>query len=430
MDSRREFQMGVWCNEQHGNVRSCRSGFDSRPAHQLSMQPHNGRDDSIVDFWVARQLIRIGPAGSFERLSDCKSYLLTSRYVFGFSISDAMLYAGWIEMNPLIFLLCAVFASAGLSAQQATWQPSPGHTQVPIWPGAVPDPQPVAGPEVATTRTKDHLVAGMPWTYISNVSIPTITVYSPIGNNTGAAVVVFPGGGYRILAIDLEGTEVCEWLTPKGIMCVLLKYRVTDVGPYPKSGPYPESPMALEDAQRTVGLVRFHAAEWHIDPHKIGVLGFSSGGHLVAAMSTHFAKRLYPAVDAADKESNRPDFAVAIYPGHLSLSAAEWDAQQGTKKFAIHYPATADKDLGLNPDIPVTHQTPLTLLLQAEDDHVDNVNDSLAYYIALKNAGVPVEMHLYAQGGHAFGLRRTKLPITGWPQLVETWLGMIGMISE
>ena len=256
-----------------------------------------------------------------------------------------------------------------------------------------------------------------------------MTVYSPNGKNTGAAVVVFPGGGYQGLAIDLEGTEVCDWLMPRGITCVLLKYRVTDVGPYPKSGPYP-SPMALEDAQRTVGLVRFHAAEWHIDPHKIGVLGFSSGGHLSAAISTHFEKRLYPAGDDADKESCRPDFAVAIYPGHLSLSAAEWDAKQGTKKFVLHYPATTDKHLGLNPDLHVTSQTPPTFLLQAEDDHVDNADDSLAYYIALKKAGVPVEMHLYAQGGHAFGLRRTKFPITGWPQLVETWLGTIGMISQ
>jgi len=263
-----------------------------------------------------------------------------------------------------------------------------------------------------------------------------MTVYSPEGKNTGAAVVVFPGGGYEDLAIDLEGTEVCDWLTPKGITCVLLKYRVPGEGlypksaPYPKSGPYPESPMALEDAQRTMGLVRFHAAEWHIDPHKIGVLGFSAGGHLSAAMSTYFDKRLYPAVDAADKESCRPDFAVVIYPGHLSIAAAEWDAKQGAKKFVIHYPATADKDLGLNPDLHVTSQTPPTFLLQAEDDHVDNVDDSLAYYIALKKAGVPVEMHLYAQGGHAFGLRRTKFPITGWPQLVETWLGTIGIISE
>lgn len=331
-------------------------------------------------------------------------------------------------MKPLLILLYAVFASSGLSAQQTTWQPSPGHKQAPIWPGTAPDPQPVAGEEVAKVTGKEFLVAGRPATGVSNVSRPTMTVYSPTGKNTGAAVVVFPGGGYQGLAIDLEGTEVCDWLTPKGITCVLLKYRVTDVGPYPKSGPYPESPMALEDAQRTVGLVRLHAAEWHIDPHKIGVLGFSAGGHLSAAISTHFEKRLYPAIDAADKESCRPDFAVAIYPGHLSISAAEWDAKQGAKKFVLHYPATTDRNLGLNPDVPVTRQTPPTFLLQAEDDHVDNVNDSLAYYIALKKAGVPVEMHLYAQGGHAFGLRRTKFPITGWPLLVETWLAAIGMI--
>jgi acetyl esterase/lipase len=265
---------------------------------------------------------------------------------------------------------------------------------------------------------------------VNNVTRPTMTIYSPRGSNTGAAVVVFPGGGYRGLAIDLEGTEVCDWLTPKGITCVLLKYRVTDVGPYPKSGPYPESPMALEDAQRTLGLIRLHAAEWHIDPHKIGVLGFSAGGHLVAAMSNHFQHRLYPPVDAADNESCRPDFAVAIYPGHLSLAAAEWDAQQGSKKFVVPHSPTADKDVSLNPDLHVTSQTPPTFLLQAEDDHVDSVNDSLAYYIALKNAGVPVEMHLFAQGNHAFGLRRTRLPITGWPQLVDTWLATIGMTAQ
>jgi acetyl esterase/lipase len=158
-----------------------------------------------------------------------------------------------------------------------------------------------------------------------------------------------------------------------------------------------------------VGLARFHAAEWHIDPHKIGVLGFSAGGHLVAAMSTNFKRRLYPAVDAADKESCRPDFAVALYPGHLWID---------------------DQKFQLNPNVPVTRQTPPTFLLQAEDDPVDNINHSLVYYIALKKAGVPVEMHLYAHGGHAFGLRRTKLPVTGWPQLVETWLGTIGMIPE
>jgi acetyl esterase/lipase len=328
-----------------------------------------------------------------------------------------------------LIALLVPFASGSLSAQKPVWQPSPGHTQIPIWPGAAPDPQPVAGPESVEIDPK-FLIAGKPVVGVSNVTQPTLTVYSPEGKNTGAAVVVLPGGGYQGLAMDLEGTEVCDWLTPRGITCVLLKYRVTHVGPCPKSGPYPESPMALEDAQRTMGLVRFHAAEWHIDPHKIGVLGFSAGGHLVAAISTHFDRRLYPAVDDADKESCRPDFAVAIYPGHLSLSAAEWDAKQGTKKFVVPHPANADKDLWLNPEVPVTRQTPPTFLLQNEDDHVDSVYDSLAYYIALLKAGVPVEMHLFAQGGHGFGLRRTNLPVTAWPELVEPWLGTIGMTSE
>jgi acetyl esterase/lipase len=339
-------------------------------------------------------------------------------------------YAVGIVMKSLILALCVVLACDGLSAQTTAWQPSPGHAQIPIWPSGVPDARPFTAPEDVTTTGKESLVAGKPWVAVSNVSVPTVTVYSPTGKNTGVAVVVFPGGGYQILAIDLEGTEVCDWLTSKGITCVLLKYRVPGDELYPKSGPYPESPMALEDAQRTLGLVRFHAAEWHINPHKIGVLGFSAGGHLAAAVSTHFEKRLYSAVDGGDKESCRPDFAVAIYPGHLSIAAAEWDAERGARKFVLHYPATADKDLGLNPDIAVTSQTPPTFLLQAEDDHVDGVEQSLAYYTALKKAGVPVEMHLYAQGGHAFGLRRTKLPITGWPQLVETWLGTIRMISK
>ncbi|MGA8433161.1 MAG: alpha/beta hydrolase [Candidatus Sulfotelmatobacter sp.] len=313
-------------------------------------------------------------------------------------------------MKPLVFALYLVFGYAGIGAQTPAWQPSPGHTQVLIWPGAVPNPQPVAGPEDETKTETKELVAGKPWIYVGKVSHPTMTVYSPKEKNTGAAIVVFPGGGYWILAIDLEGTEVCDWLTSKGITCVLLKYRVPGDGLFPRSGAYPKSPMALEDAQRTVGLVRFRAAEWHIDPHKIGVLGFSAGGHLVAAISTHFQKRLYSSVDAADNESCRPDFAVALYPGHM---------MENTKK---HFE--------LNPYIPVTPQTPPTFLLQAEDDPVDYIENSLVYYTALKRAKVPVEMHLYAHGGHGFGLRRTSLPITAWPQLVDTWLKTIGIISK
>jgi acetyl esterase/lipase len=313
----------------------------------------------------------------------------------------------------LLLSLCVLFAIPLPRAQQPAWQPSPGHTQIPIWPGAAPDARAPKGPETAETAGPKDLVAGKPWVSISNVSRPTMTVYAPTGKNTGAAVVVFPGGGYSILAIDLEGTEACDWLTSKGITCVLLKYRVPAPKSRPYWGAYPESPIALEDAQRTMGLVRFHAAEWHIDPHKIGVLGFSAGGHLVAAMSVHF-DRIYPAVDAADKASCRPDFAVAIYPGHLSFGDEKLEKPE------------------LNPDIRdhLTRQAPPTFLLQNEDDDSDNVADSLVYYIALKNAGVPVEMHLYPHGGHAFGLRPTRLPVSKWPQLVETWLGTLGMIPQ
>jgi acetyl esterase/lipase len=232
-----------------------------------------------------------------------------------------------------------------------------------------------------------------------------MTIYSPVRSNTGAAVVVFPGGGYSILAIDLEGTEACDWLTSNGITCVLLKYRV----PCVKTGPYRDCRIALQDAQRTVGLVRFHAARWHIDPHKIGVLGFSAGGHMVAAISTHFDKRLYPSVDAADSVSCRPDFAIALYPGHL---------------------AVPERNFVLNPDIHITSRTPPTLLVQAENDPVDPVENSVVYHAALRKAGIPVEMHLYVKGGHAFGLRRTSFPITEWPQLAEKWLRTIGIIPK
>ena len=301
-------------------------------------------------------------------------------------------------MKLMIFALFAVFASAGLAAQPTVWQPAIGHTQIPIWPGAAPNAQPVPGAETETDGA------------VTNVTRPTMTVYAPKGGNTGAAVVVFPGGGFQILAIDLEGTEICDWLTSKGITCVLLKYRVPSV-PYVwqcdcRPHNLTTSVPSLQDAQRTVRLVRTHAAEWHIDPHKIGVIGFSAGGYLVAEVSTNFKRRLYTPVDAVDKESSRPDFAAAIYPGHL---ATDHDA--------------------LNPNVPVSRDTPPTFLLQAEDDDVDGVQQSLVYYKALKNADVPVEMHLYAHGGHAFGLRRTKLPISEWPQLVEIWLRTIGMIS-
>ncbi len=271
---------------------------------------------------------------------------------------------------------------------------------MPLWNGTAPGAPTDLAPEVDTTTSKDNLIAGRPLVRLGNVSTPTLTVYSPTRQNTGAAVVVFPGGGYHILAIDLEGTEVCDWLNGIGVTCVLVKYRVPDTGPYPKS------PAALQDAQRAVGLVRQHAAEWKIDPKRVGVLGFSAGAHLSAALSTHYDKRLYDPADDADKLSCRPDFAVIVYPGYLALD---------------------DQAMATNPDIHPTADTPPSFIVQAEDDpvHVENATN---YFLQLKQAKVPAELHIYSEGGHGYGLRKTDLPVTSWPALVKTWFQTIKVL--
>jgi acetyl esterase/lipase len=293
------------------------------------------------------------------------------------------------------------FAAQGnLAAQGSGWPPSSDHLTLPVWPGAAPGEPANMPPEADTTTPKDHLVAGRAVIRLGNVSSPTLTLYKPAGKSTGAAVLVFPGGGYRIDSIDLEGTEVCDWLNSIGVTCVLLKYRVPD------SGPYPDSPAALQDAQRAMGLVRAHAAEWGIDPNRVGVLGFSAGGHLSAAISNHYDHRLYDPIDDADKLSCRPDFSVVIYPGYLAL---------------------ADKNYAPNPDIQPTAGTPPTFIAQAEDDPV-HVENSVVYFMQLKNAKVPAELHIYSEGGHGYGLRPRDLPIMGWPKLVDTWLHTIKVL--
>jgi len=303
----------------------------------------------------------------------------------------------WIS---IFSVLLALGSSGNIQAQ--IWQPLPGHTQIPIWPaGKMPDALPDTKPE--------SFLKGE----IFDVSKPTITIYSPKTKNTGVTIVVFPGGGFNGLAIDFEGTEICNWLVTRGTTCVLLKYRVPDSGPAWHDdchcNIHPKAPTALQDAQRTMGLLRLNASNWNINPNKIGVLGFSAGGYMVPHLSTHFKKRDYSPIDAADKESCRPDFAIALYPGHMEKKKGQFV---------------------LNPEINFTKETPPTFIIQAENDPMDNINNSLLYYIGLKNAGVPVEMHLYAEGGHAFGIRRTHFPITEWPQLVETWLKTIGMTSK
>lgn len=234
---------------------------------------------------------------------------------------------------------------------------------------------------------------------LSNVSEPSITVYQPaekVKNN--AAVVVCPGGGYNILAYDLEGEEVCKWLNNLGMTGVLLKYRV------PRREGREKHDAPLQDVQRAIGYVRAHAADYGIDPGKIGVMGFSAGAHLAATVSNNFSQRTYPAVDEADKVSCRPDFCLLVYPAYLDAD-----------------------NFKISPEVKVSAQTPPTMLIQAEDDK-PLIKSSLYYYNALMEAGVPAWMHLYSKGGHGYGLRDTGATVNEWPYRAEEWFREIELI--
>ena len=267
---------------------------------------------------------------------------------------------------------------------------------IPLWPSTPPGEKGGLPPEKDTTKPTDNLVAGKPLIRLGNVSTPTLTLYrASAARNSGATVVVFPGGGYSILALDLEGAEVCEWLNTLGINCALVKYRVPVRPGLARYTP------PLQDAQRAVGMVRARAAEWKLDPRRIGILGFSAGGHLVAMLSNTYETRTYEPVDAADQVSCRPDFAILIYPAYLTTKSE-------------HGPV-------LTADFKVTANTPPSFLIQTEDDSV-GVENTLVYYAALRAAKVPAEAHIYAAGGHGYGLRPTEKAVTGWPKLAEQWL--------
>ena len=202
--------------------------------------------------------------------------------------------------------------------------------------------------------------------------------------------------------MDLEGTEVCEWLNTLGVNCALVKYRVPVRAGLPRHTP------PLQDAQRAVGMVRARAAEWKLDPKRIGVLGFSAGGHLAAMLSNTYEARTYDPIDAADHVSCRPDFTLLIYPAYLTAKSE-------------HGPV-------ISPDLKVTANTPPTFLIQTEDDGV-GVENTLVYYATLRAAKVPAEAHLYATGGHGYGLRPTEKAVTGWPKLAEAWLRAQGVVK-
>ena len=265
-----------------------------------------------------------------------------------------------------------------------------------VWLDKAPGEKGDIGPEAyQPERPGERKVARL-----GNVSTPTITVHSPPAEkHTGAAVLICPGGGYHILAMDLEGTEVADWLNSIGVTGIVLKYRV------PQREGQPRGYAQLQDAQRAMSLVRSRAKEWKIDPQRIGILGFSAGGHLAATTCLYFKDRAYPRIDEIEEVSSRPDFGVLIYPGYLI-------AEDGT----------------LRSELEPTAETPPMFFAHAADDRVQPEN-SIALFLALNKAGVPGELHIYSAGGHGFGLRKSEFPCSTWPQRCEEWLQQRGVLK-
>lgn len=301
-----------------------------------------------------------------------------------------------------IFLLYCMLISPLTGLGQSKSAPPSSASPISLWPNGAPDEKGTIGEEKNMSKPTDNKVDGKEVIRLGNVSNPTITVYRPDkGKDTGAAMVVCPGGGYHILAMDLEGTEICQWLNSIGITAVLLKYRVPVREGQPRYAP------PLQDAQRALGIVRHNAGRWGINADRIGIMGFSAGGHLSAALSTNFDKRTYSAIDAADQVSCQPNFTMLIYPAYLTVK------EEGDR---------------IAPELPVSANTPPTLLIQTQDDGV-RVESSLFYYLALKNAGVPAEMHLYPKGGHGYGMRKMEGNISSWPKRAEEWLRVQGVLT-
>jgi acetyl esterase/lipase len=290
-------------------------------------------------------------------------------------------------------LSCLILAAAATAAD-----PMP----LPIWPGGkAPGDAAQLGEEHDTTKPSDALVAGRSVQRIGNVSVPTIAVYpasKPVGPTP--AVVICPGGGHHILAYDLEGTEVAQWLNSIGVTAIVLKYRV------PARDKERRWLAAVQDAQRAMSLVRTKSKDWNIDPKRIGILGFSAGGE-TAALTAIFEQRQYDRQDAVDDTAFRPDFAVLVYPGGL-----------------VNKDGSALRDY-----VRVTKSAPPTFLVHASDDRL-TAEHSVLFYLALKRAGIAADLHVYATGGHGFGLRRTEKPATHWPEPYEKWLRASGFLVD
>lgn len=297
--------------------------------------------------------------------------------------------------------------------QEGVWQAPPGGEQVPLWPDDAALAKPDSGDHPEATGNGSPLVGGRKWHWASYVTRPTMTIFRPAGHNTGAAMLVIPGGGFHAVATDLEGTEICDWVVQQGMTCAMLKYRTPQVWPRLNGKQQrPEVLLGLEDAQRAIGLLRQQAGTYGIDPDRIGAIGFSAGAYIVANMS-NTDERTYALADEADRQSPRPDFAIVAYTARML------DNSKGRN------------NLELQPWVEISPQAPPTMIIHAMDDSVDDIRQPMAYALALNDAGVPVDLRVYAKGGHAFGMRPTGDPITTeWPDQVEQWLHHIGVLGD
>jgi acetyl esterase/lipase len=298
-------------------------------------------------------------------------------------------------MKMLLRMIFSLFFAVVLGAADGK------RAEIELWPNEVPGPEPKLEAERDMTKESENKIAGRRLIRLGNVSKPTITVYpAPKDKANGGAVLVCPGGGYHILALDLEGTEVCERLNEMGFTAVLLKYRV------PRRPNREKHEPPLQDAQRAMSLIRQNATEWGIDPKRIGVLGFSAGGHLAAVLSTGPEDRSYPKGDAADELEFRPNFTILIYPGYLT-------GEKGASS-------------ELSPEFKITKQTPQAFIAMSADDSV-RVENALAYAAALQKEKIPFALHIYPTGGHGYGLRQTEEPVTTWPERLAEWLKARGL---
>jgi acetyl esterase/lipase len=295
------------------------------------------------------------------------------------------------------FVFC-VLGSATAIAQQPT--------EVPLWPGKPPGDVGIEGKEYfrdLIVKGKPHTVDGKPTKWLTNVSKPTLTIYRPATDkDTGTAILIAPGGGYHNLGWDVEGTEIAEWCNSLGITGIILKYRCPRRPGDPKGVP---APGPLKDAQRAVSLVRANAKEWGVNPNRIGMAGFSAGGHLVGSTCTNFEKRDYDAVDDIDKISCRPDFGIMCYSGYFKV------------------------DNGLTPTVKTPKGTPPLFFVHATDDAVSDVEHSVAFYLALKRAKIDTELHVYATGGHGFGVRPGS-PCHSWTRTCADWMRSRGVLAS